>query len=108
MISCDEISCNRSATVICQKTPIITTHAVLAERDYTNFPISSAENESNSIRKNFILIFLICSIVFIVILVGFIYILYNRYRMRNNNRHHTGRFNNDPVYSHLLTRNELN
>ncbi|CAF4124450.1 unnamed protein product, partial [Rotaria sordida] len=31
MISCNEISCNRPATVICQKTPIITTHAVLAE-----------------------------------------------------------------------------
>ncbi|CAF3506525.1 unnamed protein product [Rotaria sp. Silwood1] len=31
-ISCDEISCNRPATVICQKLPIVKTRAVVAKR----------------------------------------------------------------------------
>ncbi|CAF3464823.1 unnamed protein product [Rotaria sp. Silwood1] len=35
-ISCNAIACNRLATVICQKPPIITTRAVLAKRLVTN------------------------------------------------------------------------
>ncbi|CAF1411640.1 unnamed protein product [Rotaria sordida] len=110
-ISCDEISCNRSATVICQKSPIITTHTILAKRDYTNLPISSTDEESNSkksISKSFISIILIFSIIFVLILVGFIYILHNRYVKRKNNRHRTKRLNNEPIYSQLLASSESN
>ncbi|CAF3993497.1 unnamed protein product, partial [Rotaria sordida] len=47
-ISCDEISCNRPATVICQKTPIITTHDVLAERHMLKYILyGSRDSEYN-------------------------------------------------------------
>ncbi|CAF3363218.1 unnamed protein product [Rotaria sp. Silwood2] len=47
-ISCNQESCNRPATIICQKSPTITTHVILAKSDSKNIPIKLTQEESNA------------------------------------------------------------
>ncbi|CAM4762601.1 unnamed protein product [Rotaria magnacalcarata] len=98
-ISCDERSCDQLATAVCQKAPIQTSHAVVAERVY---------GRSNSAGRHLASIFWMFSLVFILLIIGLTYVLYNRYLMRKNHSFiGTTRRNNDSAYSQLSTRNEF-
>ena len=67
-------------------------------------------NLQKTTNKSFSFNFLIFSIVFSVIFVGFAaYILHNRYLTQKKNRRVTaGRHNNDMSYSQLATECEIN
>ncbi|CAF3855672.1 unnamed protein product [Rotaria sp. Silwood1] len=134
VIRCDEIPCNRLATVICQKKPSIQTTIIEAKRISINLPtndnptliptIPSINKEStktessdlnfqtdtNSVGRDFAPIFFILAIIFVLILLGFINILHNHYlypRNNNNNLFHSGRRNNNSVYSQLTSTNDF-
>ncbi|CAF1026064.1 unnamed protein product [Rotaria sordida] len=135
VIRCDEIPCNRQATVICQRPPILKTVIIQAQREVINLPMNndpsltstvpSTDNESNSgwtdlssqiytksIVRDFAPIFFILATIFALILLGLINILHNHYLFQknnnnNNNRFHTGRRNHNAVYSQLITTNEF-
>ncbi|CAF1003222.1 unnamed protein product [Rotaria sordida] len=105
-VSCDEIPCDRVATVICQKSPIRKIRAIIAKSGYIDEPVDDESNDqksTKSIGRDFAPIFYVVGIVFILILLVFIGILYNQYvaRKKNNGQH------NEPVYSPLLMANEF-
>ena len=111
VIRCDEIPCNRTATVICQKLPIVKTDVVKAKRVvieniYTStddsITIVSSEEYSKSIGRDFAPIFFVLGIIFVLILLGTISTLYNhRLSQKNNNR------TNNTIYSQLTTANDF-
>ncbi|CAF4282615.1 unnamed protein product, partial [Rotaria sp. Silwood2] len=102
--------------------------------EYINFPtnnnssltstVPSTNNESNStgssdlnfqkniqsIGRDFAPIFFILAIIFVLILLGLINILHNHYLFpsnNNNNRFHSGRCNNNAIYSQLTSENNF-
>ncbi|CAF4670783.1 unnamed protein product, partial [Rotaria socialis] len=104
-ISCDERSCNQLATAVCQKAPIRKSRAVVAKRVYDG---SLLNGQSNSVGKHLAAVIWMFSLVFILLIIGFTYVLYNRYLMRKNNSFIvTTRRNNDSAYSQLSTGNEF-
>ncbi|CAF2887415.1 unnamed protein product [Rotaria sp. Silwood2] len=121
VIRCDEIPCNRQATVICQKAPILKTVIIEAKRLTSTVPSTNNESNSNgssdlnfqkniqSIGRDFAPIFFILAIIFVLILLGLINILHNHYLFpsNNNNRFHSGRCNNNAIYSQLTSENNF-
>ncbi|CAF1125765.1 unnamed protein product [Rotaria sp. Silwood1] len=131
-IRCDEIPCNRTATVICQKLPTIKTSIINAKREYIDEPSTDAvtdlsstatvistetvssvnanedepdsSDETRSIGRDFAPIFLILTIIFILILLGLISTIYNQRDLifRRTHRHNT-----DSIYSQLTSANEF-
>ncbi|CAF3311986.1 unnamed protein product [Rotaria sp. Silwood2] len=113
-ISCDEIPCDRLATVICQKLPTRKTRAVIAKRGYVDESVddessgSLTDDESNyqkskkSIGRDFAPIFFVFGFVFLLILLVFIGILRNQYFKRKNNN----RQQNESIYTQLSMANE--
>ncbi|UJR15370.1 hypothetical protein I4U23_002318 [Adineta vaga] len=116
VIRCDEIPCNRTATVICQKLPLVKTKVVIVKREQIipsldshskSVPSMSSSSEyTKSIGRDFAPIFFILIILFTFILLGFISILYNHriLSMGLNQR----RQNINPVYSQLTLISEFN
>ncbi|CAF1415851.1 unnamed protein product, partial [Rotaria sp. Silwood1] len=107
-ISCNEIPCNQLATVICQKSPIRKTRSIVAKRDNIGLSINDAANFSKPVGKRFSTIFVIFAIIFVLILLGSIYILHKRRSMQeNNNRIDTERHTSNLIYSKVSTGNEF-
>jgi preprotein translocase subunit SecG len=81
---------------------------IYIHRDYTNFPANDKSNRALKFRKSTVTIvssFMI--ILFVLIIIGLIYILQRRYsHQKNNNTHHRDRLNSECTYSKLLIKNE--
>jgi hypothetical protein len=68
----------------------------------------NSQEYTKSIGRDFAPIFFILAILFALILLGFISTLYNhRLFRKNNDIFHTGRRNNNSVYSQLTSTNEF-
>lgn len=100
-ISCSSKSCERLATVICQKQPIVTMRTIYAE-----MLVEQTFNNQSTSKKKFNVILTIFLILIAFIMVGVVYAIRGRYlkRMNNTNTSQTG---NEYFYSQLLARNEL-
>ncbi|CAF4368318.1 unnamed protein product [Rotaria socialis] len=104
-ISCDKLPCEQLAAVVCQKASIPKSRAVVAKLVYDG---SSLNGQSTSVGKHLTAVFWMFSLVFILLIIGFTYVLYKRYLMRNgHNIIIKTRGNNDSAYSQLSTGNEL-
>ncbi|CAF2265937.1 unnamed protein product [Rotaria magnacalcarata] len=107
-VSCDDIRCNRSAAVICQKAPITGMRLVVAKSSPMNKQFN-LHTSSKPVGRRFPLTLFLFVTVCVAILTGSICLLYNRYLKRNNNtRRRTARDNDDSIYSPLATGNDFN
>ncbi|CAF2059180.1 unnamed protein product [Rotaria magnacalcarata] len=106
-VSCDDIRCNRSAAVICQKAPITGMRLVVAKSSPMNKQFN-LHTSSKPVGRRFPLTLFLFVTVCVAILTGSICLLYNRYLKRNNNtRLRTARDNDDSIYSPLATGNDF-
>ncbi|CAF3471105.1 unnamed protein product [Rotaria socialis] len=106
-VLCDDIRCDRSATVICQKAPITKARTVVAKSSPMNMQFNFHAS-SKPVGTRFPLALFLSATLFIAILTGSIYLLYNRYlKQKNNTRLRTARDNDDSVYSPLATGNDF-
>ncbi|CAM4971429.1 unnamed protein product [Rotaria socialis] len=106
-VLCDDIRCDRSATVICQKAPITKARTVVAKSSPMNKQFN-LHTSSKPAGTRFPLTLFLCVTLFVAMLTGSVYILYNRYlKQKNNTRLQTVRDNDDSVYSPLSTGNDF-
>ena len=132
VIRCDEIPCNRTAAVICQKAPMVKSEVIRATRFVFNIlfeifyldfssemivPLTTTTIESSntnglesskSITRDFAPIFFLLAVLFALILLGFISTLYNhRLYQKNNILSFQARRNPNSVYSQLSSADEF-
>jgi preprotein translocase subunit SecG len=81
---------------------------VFTHSNYANFPMNDKSSLTlKSSGKTVTTVVLLLSILFVFIILGLTYTLRSRYSKRkNNNRHQTGRLNNEYVYSELSIKNQ--
>ncbi|CAF0983844.1 unnamed protein product [Adineta steineri] len=114
IIRCDEIPCNRTATVICQKLPTLKTDVIFVKREkietqmkndliYLSTGQSPVSEYSSSVGRDFAPIFIVLALLSILTFVGCM-TKFRNHRVFNNIRR---RHNTDSVYTQLASPNEF-